>query len=92
MQLHYSRHFLKDIKRLRDAVLSARIEDALEALKDARSMSNILQELPVKKLTGHDRYYRIRIGTYRLGFYLNEDQSITVLCFGHRKDFYESFP
>ena len=46
----------------------------------------------LEKLTGFKRdYYRIRIGTYRLGFELIEAK-IELLAFMHRKEIYRFFP
>jgi mRNA interferase RelE/StbE len=46
----------------------------------------------LEKLTGYKRdYYRIRIGHYRLGFELIEDQ-IELLAIMHRKEIYRFFP
>ncbi|MBP1468695.1 type II toxin-antitoxin system RelE/ParE family toxin [Candidatus Chloroploca sp. M-50] len=38
-----------------------------------------------------DPYYRIRIGDYRLGLFV-EDDTITVVRFLHRRDIYRYFP
>jgi len=42
-------------------------------------------------MTSTTNYYRIRIGTYRLGFKENKG-AILLLRFMHRKDIYEFFP
>jgi addiction module RelE/StbE family toxin len=92
MQLAYSRSFLKDIKRLRDPQLLSRIEDMVEELKQYADFSEILKTMPIKKLAGSVGYYRLRLNNYRLGFFIDEDNKIILLRFGHRKDFYEGFP
>lgn len=45
----------------------------------------------IKKLKGHDAAYRIRLGDYRLGFFLS-GQTIELARFVHRKDIYKVFP
>ena len=43
------------------------------------------------KLSGHDAYYRIRVGDYRIGVEVAEDVIIFVRIL-HRKDIYRYFP
>ena len=45
----------------------------------------------VKKITGNDFAYRIRIGNFRIGFLFNE-QTITLVRILNRKDIYKYFP
>lgn len=91
MHLIYSKHFLKDIKKLRDAELSARLEKIILTLKEIEHFEDILKTFPIKKLVGSTGYYRLRINNYRLGFFI-ENNSLLLLRFGHRKDFYDTFP
>lgn len=44
----------------------------------------------VRKLRGSDRYYRIRIGNYRLGLVV-EDDTVVFVQFLHRKTFTDIF-
>ena len=58
---------------------------------------NTLEEIPnVKRLTGYNNAYRLRIGDYRLGFHMEKDaQEQTLIVFdrvGKRGDFYRIFP
>jgi mRNA interferase RelE/StbE len=56
-----------------------------EAAKNLRTIPNI------KKLHGRGKYYRIKVGDYRIGLKLVDD----VLYFvdlAHRKDIYKHFP
>ncbi len=42
-----------------------------------------------KKLGGYDGLYRLRLGDYRLVYYVNHrEQKISFLFVGHRKDIY----
>ena len=51
-----------------------------------------LQEIgDIKKLKGGDRYYRIRVGDYRMGLILDND-TVVFVRFLHRKDLYKYFP
>ena len=54
--------------------------------------ANYINEIKaVKKLTGFSTFYRVRIGDYRLGFEITEDQ-IQLLAIMHRKEIYRFFP
>ncbi len=92
MRLAYSKSFLKDIKRLRDKELLARIESSIAEFKACEDFADIIKTMPVKKLVGASGYYRLRINNFRLGFFIDEEYTVTLLRFGHRKDFYEGFP
>jgi len=92
MQLIYSKHFLKDIKRLRDSELFGKIEKIIYELKSTNDFEIMLKTFPIKKLVGSTGYYRLRINNYRLGFCIDDNNEIRLLRFGHRKDFYEGFP
>jgi mRNA interferase RelE/StbE len=56
-----------------------------EQAQDLREIEDL------KKLSYRDRYYRIRIGDYRIGLTL-EDDIIVFVRFLHRKDLYRYFP
>lgn len=46
----------------------------------------------VKKITGFADLYRIRIGDYRIGFELENEETIRLIIVSHRKDIYKTFP
>lgn len=67
MKVEFNTSFVKDLERVRDASLGNRIRETIEQVERAPT----LQELEnVKKLRDAERYYRIRIGEYRLGLVL----------------------
>ena len=46
-----------------------------------------------QKLTGYNSYYKIRIGDYRLGLYINvEEQIVEFQRVLHRREIYRKFP
>ena len=45
----------------------------------------------IKKLKGHDTFYRIKIGNYRIGFEMVNDELILTRIL-HRKEIYRYFP
>lgn len=54
--------------------------------------SGSLQDLPsVKKLSGGEALYRIRVGDYRIGIAVEQDTVVFVRCL-HRREIYRYFP
>lgn len=88
MKAEFRRSFIKDLERVRDPSLKQRVRETIELIERAESP----QEMgDVRKLRGSDRYYRIRIGNYRLGLIV-EDDTVVFVRFLHRKDIYRHFP
>ena len=88
MKIRYTRSVTKDVRKIRNAKLIRQIESVIQQLKQANSLA----EAPnVQKVQGHRNAYRIRIGEYRLGFYLLEDE-IVLARFLKRNDIYKLFP
>jgi mRNA interferase RelE/StbE len=88
MIVKYEKSFLKDIKKLDDKVIAKKLKMILEELESAKDLSSMPQ---IKKLKGHSKFFRLKIGNYRLGFSY-EDNSIDIIRFLHRKDIYKLFP
>jgi mRNA interferase RelE/StbE len=88
MIVKYERKFLKDIKKLNDEKIATRLKSILKDLEKKDDLSTFVN---IKKLKGDDKYFRIKIGSYRLGFSY-ENNEVTILRFLHRKDIYKLFP
>ena len=89
MRTRYKPAFRRDMRNLRDASMRRRINRKMEKLKAATTIRDISG---VSRLsTPRGRHYRIKIGQYRLGVTLEGDTAI-LDSFGHRSDFYRSFP
>lgn len=100
INLVFEKKFLKDIRKLNDASVKGRLKDFLLSFEEALSKSEPENWPPeeifgIKKLSGYDNYYRIRIGDYRLGLISeieNEIPQIRVVRFLHRREVYRYFP
>jgi mRNA interferase RelE/StbE len=88
MNVRFEAKFAKDLKQVSDGRLLKAVKELVLACKEAESLAAISQ---VKKLKGHDTFYRVRIGDYRIGLELAEDGLIFVRCL-HRKEIYRYFP
>jgi mRNA interferase RelE/StbE len=60
----------------------------IETLEQAQTLNEIGN---VKKLEGGGHHYRVRIGDYRVGLFL-EKEIITFVRILNRKDIYRHFP
>jgi mRNA interferase RelE/StbE len=60
-------------------------------IQETERISNLREVRNCKKLTGYKTFYRIRLGTYRLGINLLED-TVYFVCVKLRKDIYKHFP
>ena len=88
MQTRFSQRFSKDIDKLPDDG----IRQALADLIDRMEAASRLTDLPgLKKLKGHRAAYRLRLGDYRVGIFL-EGRVVEFARVLHRRDIYRLFP
>ena len=88
MNLLFSKKFLKDIEHIQDKKARKNIEEVINSIKCCGSVSDLTG---VRKMTGYENYYRLRIGDYRLGFKL-ENNTLFFFIFNDRKEIYTVFP
>ena len=88
MRVVFLSKFSKDLDKIKSNKLKISVLKIIESIEEA----NELKGFPnIKKLRGHNTSYRIRIGEYRLGFYL--EKNVVILArLVHRKDIYRLFP
>ncbi len=89
MIVEFDRSFLKSLRKLKEIQMRERVEQLILTLEQADSLSKISG---VKKIVGHQRYYRIRLGDYRLGLEKIDLDTIRLIVIAHRKDIYTVFP
>jgi len=88
LKVAFKSSFAKDLHKLKDQSLKNKIKTIIEATEQANTLSDVTG---IKKLKGESGYYRVRVGNYRLGLFLEED-TIYFVRFLHRKDIYRYFP
>ena len=88
MIINYERSFLKDIKKLKNEQIAAKLKAILKQFERDENLSEFSD---IKKLKGYKIYYRIKIYDFRLGFSF-ENNTSDMIRFLHRKDIYKSFP
>ncbi len=88
MKVEFLAKFSKDIDAIGQKSVRLKLLSIIEQLEQADDISELAQ---LKKLTGHKSAYRIRIGDYRAGFFL-ENNKIIFARIVHRKEIYRLFP
>lgn len=88
MKVHFSKIFAKDLRKFRESKILAKVKNIIETIEnnnDVRSIDNL------KKLQGQEIYYRIRLGEYRLGLKIVQNE-VTFMRLLHRREIYRHFP
>ena len=89
MKVTYKKKFLKDLKALKSTEVYEKICDlVLEEIPNVEDLSTIPN---VSKLKGDETAYRIRVGDYRIGFFMTDD-AIVMSRVLHRSEIYRYFP
>jgi mRNA interferase RelE/StbE len=80
--------FDADLTAITDTALLRRIKKTIEQVEAAR----MFQQIPnLKHLEATGKYYRIRVGDYRVGFVFERGTVTFVRCL-NRKEIYRYFP
>ena len=86
MKILIDKSFERDAKRL-SIQIQQQVKVTIEQLIAAKS----LQEVKCTKMEGAKNAFRIRLGSHRIGFYL-EDNQVVLSRVLDRKDIYKYFP
>lgn len=70
MKTEFKKLFLKEISKLQDAKTKKAI---LKCIYEVEAASDISEIKNLKKLSGYTDYYRIRLGSYRIGVAIIND-------------------
>ena len=91
MELIIKKSFLKELKRLPSKIQSA-CNDILKILAEAETLEDT--DIDIIRMEGqskNDNYYRIRVGSFRMGIEYIEP-SIIVITVLSRGNIYKHFP
>jgi mRNA interferase RelE/StbE len=88
MQVEFLSKFNKDISSIKVKSTKTKLIEVIDSIEKATSMSDIKG---LKKLKGFKDAYRVRVGDYRLGAFINKDVA-ELARFVHRKAIYKFFP
>lgn len=84
MIFNIKKSFSKDIDKIRDKKILASILEIIDQIEGSSSMK---ENKNLKKIEGSKNHYRIRIGDYRFGLYL-ENETVFIVRVLHRKEIY----
>ena len=87
MEIEFDKVFKKDSLNLPSHLIKAVSSLVLEVQK-CESLKSIAG---IKKLKGLKLHYRVRLGDYRIGLYLDKNKVVFSRVL-HRKDIYRYFP
>ena len=82
MEIEYRASFARDLRRVRNAEMRRRVLRLIEELEQASTLTEVSS---VRRIAGEGRYYRARIGDYRLGIAV-EGELVILVRFLHRSD------
>lgn len=88
MKIEFLAKFDKDLDKLTSQRVKDDIISAIENVEQAQKIADIQN---IKKLKGARIAYRIKIGEYRIGLYI-EGKTVEFARVVHRKDIYKFFP
>jgi mRNA interferase RelE/StbE len=84
----FRQSFYTDLSTVRDVALLNRVRKVIEQVDAAETFQQISN---LKRLEASGKYYRIRIGDYRLGIVFERGTVTFVRCL-NRKEIYRYFP
>ncbi len=88
MRTAFRESFAADLSAIADAALLARIKKVIEQAEAARTF----QQIPnLKRLAATGKYYRLRVGDYRIGLVFERGTLTFVRCL-NRREVYRYFP
>ncbi len=88
MKTVFLRKFLKDLDKLPDRETREKLANLIESVETADRLAEIAQ---LKKMSGFQNAYRIRMGDFRIGIFVDGD-TVEFARVVHRKDIYDVFP
>lgn len=87
MKFQTNKSFERDLKKSPSALIS----EVLAIYNQVGNAKNLKDISNLKKLSGYKNVYRIRVGEYRIGLYVEED-TIVFARILPRKEIYRFFP
>ncbi len=79
---------MKDLKNIKDKKVLQKVKVVIENVKIATKPAAVNH---LKKLRSYETFYRTRIGDYRIGIEIINEEAIFAR-FLHRKEMYRFFP
>ncbi len=88
MKIGFDKRFEKDFDKIPSEIQRA-IKISIQNVIESNSTKEISN---LKKLVGFKNYFRLKVGNYRIGIYLENEYTIIFSRVLHRKEIYRYFP
>ncbi|MBP7678924.1 MAG: hypothetical protein KA096_00710 [Bacteroidales bacterium] len=88
MKTAFKNSFYKSVLKIKNPAIRLDIAETIAKVEAVNDPKEIPQ---LRKLHGSGKYYRIKLGEYRIGLKLVKDTMFFVVI-AHRKDIYKRFP
>ncbi|MGE5393679.1 MAG: type II toxin-antitoxin system RelE family toxin [Candidatus Saccharibacteria bacterium] len=88
MKTEFLKQFYKDLNKI---TLQSTLSDILSSVKNVEAATTLSNIKNLKKLKGYKNAFRIKIGDYRIGVFIEND-IVEFARIVHRKDIYRVFP
>jgi mRNA interferase RelE/StbE len=88
MKIKLKKTLIKDLKRIPS---ETRIQIEALVFEEAPELKAITEIQNIKKIKGHNHFYRVRFGQYRIGIEERKNEIVFYRAL-HRKDIYRNFP
>jgi mRNA interferase RelE/StbE len=88
MQVEFLEKFGKDLDKVNQGFVKTAVQKTIIRVEQATNLNEIPQ---LKKLAGHKSAYRIRVGDYRIGIFVDGNR-VQFARVANRKDIYKVFP
>jgi mRNA-degrading endonuclease RelE of RelBE toxin-antitoxin system len=89
MKYQIAKRFKKDLDKINDKKILAKVRKCIEAIGSSQALSDIPD---LEALKGFSGYYRIKFDySYRIGIFW-DDEVIEILKIESREGFYKNFP
>lgn len=88
MKVIFLNSFKKDLKKINENALKLKVKEFIINIENASSLFDVQD---IIKMTGFNISYRVKINTYRIGFY-SSNEIVELARFVKRNDIYKVFP
>lgn len=89
MKVRFDKSFYKDLSRISDKSVAIEVSEIIAEIETATTFSGIRN---LKKLKGYKNAFRLRLGDYRIGILIIEQNTVDFIRILSRKDIYKYFP
>lgn len=90
MIVDFDANFNKKLNNFKfNKVVNKKVIQTIELFEKASNLRDISN---IKKLTGHESFYRYKFGNYRIGFELINNETVLFIDIDIRSKFYRKFP